>query len=135
MTTTSKAKAMEVEIQEIKLKRFKERMDFDYRGMKDKIKRAFTHVHHLEYIWIDLQTKDIYKMDYCRLTVEQNIDLNLTLIIEGVIDDGQISDPEYEEQWVVDASILQYSGLIKNQVLFLTDFNQSWKILILGSRV
>lgn len=43
LTTSTRAKVMEME-----LKKFKARKDFDYRVMKDKIKRAFTHVHCIE---------------------------------------------------------------------------------------
>ena len=66
-----KAKAIEVELQLVTLKKFKVRFDFDYREMNSKIKRAFTHVHHIEDIWIDMQKElDIMKMDYCRLTLQ-----------------------------------------------------------------
>lgn len=51
LLTSTKAKAMETEMQEIKLKRFKSRADFDYRGMK-----SFIHVHRIEDIWVDLLT-------------------------------------------------------------------------------
>lgn len=40
LVTSVKAKAMETELHEIKLKRFKPRADFDYRGMKEKIKKS-----------------------------------------------------------------------------------------------
>lgn len=39
---------MEAELQEIKLKKFQARTEFDYRRVKEKIKRAFTHVHRIE---------------------------------------------------------------------------------------
>lgn len=106
LNTSARAKAMKIELQEIKLRKFKERKDFDYRGMKDKIKRAFTHVHCLEDIWVDLRTKeDIKRMDYNRLTLEQIIDLDLTKIPEGMVDDGKILDPKYIEQRVVEAPL------------------------------
>ena len=73
-----KAKNMEVELQLITLKWFKARFDFDYREMNSQIKRAYTRVHRIEDIWIDMRTKlDIMKMDYCRLTLQQIINLNM----------------------------------------------------------
>ena len=68
------------------------------RGMNSKIKRAFTHVHHIEDIWIDMRTElDIMKMDYSRLTLQQVIDLNMLEIPFDyqVEDDGNILDLEY----------------------------------------
>lgn len=95
LTTSARAKAMETKLQEIKLTKFKERKDFDYLGMKEKIKRAFTHVHHLEDVWINLCTEeDIRRMHYNRLTLEQIVDLDLTKIPKGMVDDEQILDPE-----------------------------------------
>ncbi|XP_057862524.1 uncharacterized protein LOC131070880 [Cryptomeria japonica] len=68
--------------------------DFDYRGMKEKIKKSFVHVHCIEDIWVDLRTEmEVLKMDYCRLTVEQVIDLNLVDISQGMIDNGDVLDP------------------------------------------
>lgn len=49
---------METELQEIKLRKFEERKDFDYREKKDRIKRSFTHVHCLEDLWVDLHTEE-----------------------------------------------------------------------------
>lgn len=97
---------METELQEIKLKKFKARKDFDYQGMKDKIKRAFTHVHRLEDIWVDLRSKeDVRKMDYSKLTLEQIVDLDLTKIPKGMVDDEKTLDPKYTEQRVVEAPL------------------------------
>lgn len=61
--------------------------------MHSKIKRAFTHVHCIEDIWIDLCTE----MDYCRLTLQQIIDLNMVEIPSNfqIKDDGYILDLEY----------------------------------------
>lgn len=97
---------METKLQEIKLNKFKARKDFDYRGMKDKIKRTFAHVHRLEDIWVDLHIEeDIRKMDYNSLTLEQIVDLDLTKILEGMVDDKKILDLEYIEQRVVEAPL------------------------------
>ena len=93
-----KAKNMEEELQLITLKRVKARYDFDYRGMHSMIKRAFTHVHCIEDIWIDLLTQlDIMRMDYCRLTLQQIIDVNMLEIPSNLLieDDVNILDPEY----------------------------------------
>lgn len=63
--------------------------------------QEFTHVHCLEDIWVDLRTEeDIRRMDYNRVTLEQIVDLDLTKIPKGMVDDGKILDPEYIEQRV-----------------------------------
>lgn len=74
--------------------------------MKDKIKWVFTHVHHIEDIWVDLPTEDeIRRMDYNELTLEHIIDLNLTKVQEGMMDDAEILDPKYVQQRVADIPI------------------------------
>lgn len=70
-----KARAMDKEKRST-MKLFKASKDFDYKGMKNKLTRSYTHVHKIEDIWIDCRTKDIRKLDYCHLTKEQIIDLN-----------------------------------------------------------
>ena len=68
IVSVPKVKNMEAELQFITLKRFKARFDFDYREMNSQIKRAYTNVHRIEGIWIDMRTElDIMKMDYCKL--------------------------------------------------------------------
>ena len=100
INSVHKAKTMEAELQLITLKRFKARFDFDYIEMNSQIKRAFTHVHRIEDVWIDMQTElDIMKMDYYRLTLQQISDLNM---LENpfdfqIEDDGNILDPEYHQ--------------------------------------
>lgn len=87
-------------MQLITLKKFKARFDFDYREMNPQIKRAFTHVHHIEDVWIDMRTElDIMKMDYCRLTLQQIIDLNMLKIPSDFLikDDGNVLDTEYHQ--------------------------------------
>ena len=64
------------------------------------MKRAYTHVHHIENIWIDMRTElDIMKMDYCKLTLQQIIDLKMLQIPSDfqVEDDGDILDPEFHQ--------------------------------------
>ena len=105
-----KAKTMEVE-HLITLKKFKARFDFDYQGMHSKIKRAFTHVRRIEDIWIDLHTEmDIMKIDYCRITLQQIIDLNIVEIPPSfqIKDDGNILDPEYHQAGVVHNKVMFY---------------------------
>ena len=81
---------MEAELQLITLKKFKARFDFDYREMNSQMKRAYTNVHRIEDIWIDMRTKlDIMKMDYYRLTLQQIIDLNMLKIPPNF----QVEDP------------------------------------------
>ena len=84
----------------ITLKKFKARFDFDYRGMHSRIKRAFTHVDHMEDVWIDLRTEvDIMEMVYCRLRLRQIINLNMVEIPPNlqVEVDGVILDPNYHK--------------------------------------
>ena len=50
-----KAKNMEAKLQLITLKKFKARFDFDYREMNSQIERAYTHVHRIEDIQIDMR--------------------------------------------------------------------------------
>ena len=65
-----KAKAMEAKLQLITLKRSKAKFGFDYKEMNSQIKRAFTHVHRIEDVWIDKRLElDIMKMDYYRFTL------------------------------------------------------------------
>lgn len=46
------------------MKQFKSRNDFDYRGMKNKLKKSYTHVHRIEDIWAECKTKeDIRRLD------------------------------------------------------------------------
>ena len=60
------------------------------------MKRTFTHVHFMEDVWIDLRSEtNVTRMDYCRLTLQQIIDLDLVPILEGVEDDDMILDLEY----------------------------------------
>ena len=91
---------MESELQLITLKKFKARFDFDYREINSQIKKAYTHVHRIEDIWIDMRTElDIMKMDYCKLILQQIIDLNMLEIPPNfqVEDDGNILDPEFHQ--------------------------------------
>ena len=47
LTSIVKVKAM-AKYYEFDIKKLKIRGDFDYRGMKDKMRQSFTHVHHIE---------------------------------------------------------------------------------------
>lgn len=128
MTTSAKAKAMETELQEITLKKFKIRKDFNYRGMKDKIKRPFTQVHHVEDVWIDLCTdKDIRRMDYNRLTLEQIVDLDLADIPQGMVDDEEVLDPIYEPTIDCKNSSSSNPVISKGVCLSRKGFSPSWQ--------
>lgn len=97
---------MEVEILDIKLKEFEIKKDFDYRGMKDKIKRAFTHMHRIEDVWIDLHIEeDIRRMNFSRLTLEQILNFDLTDILEEIEDDEEIVDSIYEQQKIAETPL------------------------------
>lgn len=60
------------EMRRVAMNLFKGRKYFDYRGIKNKLKKSYTHVHHVEDIWIDCRIvqEDIKKIDYCCLIVE-----------------------------------------------------------------
>lgn len=52
-------------MQWVTMKRFKRRKDFDYHGMKDKLKKSYTHVHMIEDIWDKCKTYEIVRrLDY-----------------------------------------------------------------------
>lgn len=64
--------AMEEEMRRVTIKLFKAKREFDYRGMRNKLKKAYIHVHCVEDVLADCRTNhDIRKLDYCRLTVDQ----------------------------------------------------------------
>lgn len=93
---------MEEEMRRVIMKFFKTKKYFDYRGMKNKIKKSYTHVHQIEDVWIDCRTEeDIKKLDYCHLIVEQIENLDLANIPKDLEDDGDILDPMYEKNKVV----------------------------------
>lgn len=101
--------------------------------MKEKIKIDFTHVQCTEDVWIGLQIdEDIIKIDCCRLTLEQIIDLDLVNILGGTKDDGNILDLEYEETRVVNHSLplIQWSVKENNSITkkfqSIMDKNNAW---------
>ena len=105
--TMPKAKNMEFELQRIILKKFAARNCFDWRGLHDKMRKQFLHIHHLEDLWIDVRTEvDIWCMDYIRLTVNQIVDFNFASIPPSFEDDDQIINPEYFQHDVEKIPIL-----------------------------
>lgn len=50
--------AMEEEMRRVTMRFFKAKKYFDYRGMKNKIKKNYTHVRQIEDIWIDCRTEE-----------------------------------------------------------------------------
>lgn len=48
-----KAKAMEEEIRRVTMRFFKARKDFNYRGMRNKLKKSYIYVHRIEDVWVD----------------------------------------------------------------------------------
>lgn len=104
INSIDKARAMEEEMRRVRIKFFKARKHFDYRGMKNKIKKSCTHVHWVEDVWIDCKIEGgIRRLDYCHLTVEKNKNLDLVNIPEDLEDDGNILGPMYEKNKVVDS--------------------------------
>lgn len=79
----------------------KSRKHFDYRGMKNKLKKSYTHVHQVEDVWIDCRIEEhIKRLDYCHLSVEKIENLNLVGILEDLKDDVDILDTTYEKNKV-----------------------------------
>lgn len=105
ITTSPKAKAMESKMQWVMMKTYKRRPDFDYRGMKDKLKKSYSHVLKVEDIWIDCRTKDIRKLDYCRLSLDQIINLHLADILEDMEDKDSILDLAYESNNIIETPL------------------------------
>lgn len=80
---------------------FKARRDFDYRGMRNKLKKNYVHVHRIEDVWVDCRSKhDVRKLDYYRLTVEQIENFCLTDDPDNLKEDGDVLDPTYEKNKV-----------------------------------
>lgn len=50
---------------------FKERRDFNYKGMRNKLKKPCVHVHCIEDVRVACKTEhNIRKLDYYRLTMD-----------------------------------------------------------------
>lgn len=96
-----KAREMEEGMRKVTTRLFKERRDFDYRGMRNKLKKAYVHVHRIEDIWTDQRTEqDIKKLDYCQLTLDQIQEFNLVDILDDLEEDGNVIDLTYVENKV-----------------------------------
>lgn len=96
--TNPKAKNMEDEMQWVTMRRFKAHDNFDFRGMKNKIKRSYTHVYRLEDAWVDCEAEeDVRRMGFSCLTLEQIEKLNLARIPDAMEDIDDIVDPVYFE--------------------------------------
>lgn len=52
-----KAGAMEEEMRRVTMRFLKARKDFDYRGMRNKLKKAYVHMHRTEDVWADCRSK------------------------------------------------------------------------------
>lgn len=103
ITTTPRAKAMESEMQWVTMKKYKRRNDFDYWGMKDKLKRSYTHVHMIEDIWTECRNdEDVRKSDFSRLTFEQIKNFELANILEDMQEEDDIVDPAYVGKKIAD---------------------------------
>lgn len=97
---------MDEEMRRVTMRFFKARKHFDYRGMKNKLKKSYTHLHRVEDIWICCRTKEVIRsLDYCRLIVDQNENLNLLDMPEDLEDDGIVLDPTYEKNNVADSPL------------------------------
>lgn len=97
--TMPKGKAIALEMQIMTLRTYRYINDFDYRGMKRKIKKSHRHVYRIENIWVDYKDEeDIRKMDYCRLTVEQISDPGLANLLRNFEDPRDVLNADYDEK-------------------------------------
>lgn len=104
--TNPKAINMEEEMQWNTMRIFKVQNNFDFRGMKNKPKRSYTHVYRFEDVWVDCQNEeDIRRMDFSRLTPEQIENLDLAKIPMTMEDMDDIIDPVYYEKKIADSPL------------------------------
>lgn len=97
---------MEEEMQWNTMRRFKTHNNFDFSGMKKKIKRIYTHLYWLEDVWVDYENgEDVRRMDFSRLTLEQIENLDLAKILMTMEDTNDIVDPVYFERKMVDSPL------------------------------
>jgi hypothetical protein len=57
-------------MQNVTLRTDHRRVDFDYRGMKSKLKISHSHIDHFEDIWTDCRDEDVRNMDYCQFSTK-----------------------------------------------------------------
>lgn len=106
MLTNPKAKNMEEEMQWNTMRRFKARTDFDFWGIKNKLKRTYTHVYRFEDVWADYQDEEVIRrMDFSRLTLDQIENLDLAKIPLTMEDIDAIVDPIYYEKKIADSPL------------------------------
>lgn len=93
---------MDEEMRRATMRFFKARKCFDCRGMKNKIKKNYTHIHQIEDRWVDCRTEeDVQRLDYYHLTVEKIENLDLVEVLEDLEEDGDILDLAYERKIIV----------------------------------
>lgn len=113
-----KDRAMEEDMRKVTMRFFKPRKFFNYRGIKNKIIKNYTHIHEIEDVWVDCRTEeDVRKMDQCRLIVEQIENFDLADVPEDLEEDGDIIDPAYEKKKLLYYLCLSYNGPKKKTVL------------------
>lgn len=113
-----KACSMEEEMRRVTLRLFKVKNFFNYKGMRNKIKNNYTHIHRIEYVWVDCCTKeDVQRMDYYHLTVEQIENVDLANVPKDLEENGDILDPKYEINKVVGLPLPPYNGLKRRKIL------------------
>lgn len=102
---------------------FKAQKYFDYGGIKNKLKKSYTHAHWVEDIWIDCRIEeDIRRLDYCCLILEQIENQNIIDIPQDLGDDRVFLDPAYENNKVVDSPLPLIQWSQKENTLIRTRF-------------
>lgn len=96
-----KVRATKDEMRRVTMRFFKARKDFDYRGMRNKLKKPYVHVHWIEDVWADCRSDhDVRRLDYCLLTVEQIENFGLADVPDDLEEDSDILDPLYKNNRV-----------------------------------
>lgn len=130
--TNPKAKNMEEEMQWNTMRRFKACNNFDFHGMKNNIKRSYTHVYRLEDVWADYENdEDVRRMDFSHLNLEQIENLDLAKIPMTMEDNDNVVDLVYFERKIVDSPLLpiQWS---KMENPLLKELPLFWPIVMHG---
>ena len=93
------------------------------------MKRAYTHVHCIEDIWIDMRTKfDIIKIDYYNLTMQQIIDINMLKIPSDfqIEDDVTSLIQNFIKPFLIRISLFLSNRNKRKVPLSWIGFNPSW---------
>lgn len=99
------------------IRTYRYRFDFDYRNVRKKLQKGHKHRYRFEDIWADCRDEEaIRKIDYCRLTVQQIIDLGVVDLPEDFTDPGDIMNAAYDEQEIAKKPLLAIQWSKKESV-------------------